>query len=137
MLICEVCGAVIRGKAITVEIEGAILQVCQNCAKRGEPVKVPRKPLSKLISRTFLPTTKKTSGKPFADESFTLRRDYNIVIKRTREKLGMSQEELGRKVGEKPSVIRLLETGKLKPSDSLVRKLEHVLKVDLFELVEE
>jgi putative transcription factor len=136
MPICEVCGTVIRGKPVTVEIEGAILQVCQSCAKRGEPVKVLTRPA--LKPKSFLPlATKKASSKPFTDESFMLRKDYNVVIKRAREKLGMSQEELGKKIGEKPSVISLLETGRLKPSDSLARKLEHALKVDLFELVEE
>lgn len=45
---------------------------------------------------------------------------------------GLSQEELGMKINEKPSVIHHLETGSMKPSDALARKLEHYLKIQLF-----
>lgn len=60
-----------------------------------------------------------------------------MEIKKAREMLGLSQDELGRRIGEKPSVIRLLESGKLKPSDSLARKIESFLRIQLFEAVEE
>jgi ribosome-binding protein aMBF1 (putative translation factor) len=46
--------------------------------------------------------------------------------------MGLSQEDLGRKINEKPSVISHLETGSMKPSDALARKLEHALKIELF-----
>jgi putative transcription factor len=66
-----------------------------------------------------------------------LRSDYAKVIKAARELQGLSQEEIGRKINEKPSVIGHLETGSLKPDDALVRKLEHFLKIQLFVPVEE
>jgi putative transcription factor len=64
-------------------------------------------------------------------EELELKEDYYKVIKQAREKLGLSQEALGRKINEKPSVIKLLESGKLKPDNMLARKLEHALKVQL------
>jgi putative transcription factor len=64
-------------------------------------------------------------------EELELKEDYHKVIKQAREKLGLSQEALGRKINEKPSVIKLLESGKLKPDNMLARKLEHFLKVQL------
>jgi len=64
-------------------------------------------------------------------EELELKEDYYKVIKQAREKLGLSQEALGRKINEKPSVIKLLESGKLKPDNMLARKLEHFLKVQL------
>ena len=57
--------------------------------------------------------------------------DFHTIIKRARERLGLSQEELGLRINEKPSVIRLLEVGKLKPNDSLARKMENYLKIEL------
>jgi len=45
--------------------------------------------------------------------------------------MGLSHEELGTKLGEKASVIRKIEQGKLKPDNVLARKLEHFLKIKL------
>ena len=39
-LTCEVCGSQIKTAPSTVEIDGAILRVCQSCSKRGRPVSV-------------------------------------------------------------------------------------------------
>ena len=43
----------------------------------------------------------------------------------------LSQEDLGRILNEKPSVIRMVESKKLKPDAVLTRKLTHQLKVTL------
>ncbi len=61
-----------------------------------------------------------------------LRGDYSRLIKDSRESLGITQEELGRKINEKPSVIGHLENGSMKPDDVLAKKLEHFLKIQLF-----
>lgn len=66
-------------------------------------------------------------------ENLVIREGFSSIIKRTREKLGLTQEELGRKLGEKTSLISKLETGKLKPSIPLARKIEHILKVKIIE----
>jgi putative transcription factor len=58
--------------------------------------------------------------------------EYNRLIKQAREQLTLSQEQLGQKISEKPSVIRLLETGRLRPDALLARKLEHALRIKLF-----
>ncbi len=66
-----------------------------------------------------------------------LRSDYAKAIKSARELLGLSQEEIGMKINEKPSMIHHLETGTMKPDDALARKLEHFLKIQLFVPVED
>jgi putative transcription factor len=66
-----------------------------------------------------------------------LRADYSAAIKGARESLGITQEELGKKINEKPSMIGHLEVGSMKPDDLLARKLEHFLKIQLFVPVED
>ncbi len=67
-----------------------------------------------------------------SDQEMEIRSDFSKVIKNARESIGLSQEEVGRKINEKPSVISHLEVGSMKPSDALAKKLEHFLKVELF-----
>jgi uncharacterized protein (TIGR00270 family) len=57
--------------------------------------------------------------------------DYNVKIKQTREKLGLSQEDLGKLINEKPSLIKMVESKKLKPDLILTRKFMHQLKINL------
>lgn len=70
-------------------------------------------------------------------EDMTLREDYSKMIKSARELLGITQEELGRRINVKPSVISHLEVGSMKPDDVLAKKLEHFLKIELFVPVED
>lgn len=75
-------------------------------------------------------------GRTF-ESDFDLDPDYHVKIRQTRERMGISQEDLGRLINEKPSVISLLETKKLRPDAILTRKLMHHLKVDLVTSVAE
>jgi putative transcription factor len=63
--------------------------------------------------------------------------DYPDRIKRARERMNLSQKELGKAINEKWSVINKLETGDLRPSDSLVLKLEKKLDIKLRGKVED
>jgi len=56
---------------------------------------------------------------------------YAAKIRVAREKLGYSHEDLGKKINEKASLLRHVETGKVAPNNQLANKLEHVLKFKL------
>jgi putative transcription factor len=43
----------------------------------------------------------------------------------------LSHEDLGKKINEKASVLRKIETRKMAPNNSLVARLEHTLKIKL------
>lgn len=73
----------------------------------------------------------------YSEEDLILREDYSRIIKDARETLGITQEDLGRKINEKPSMIGHLENGSMKPDDVLAKKLEHFLKIQLFVPFEE
>lgn len=133
---CEVCGRKIYGKPYRVIIEGAKLLVCAECSKHGKIVweeesktkppttkPKPRLPLTQI-------SNKKTSGN-IVDANLELVEDFGLKVKQAREKLGLSHEELGKKLNEKVSVLKKIEAGKMKPDNALAVKLEHALKIKL------
>jgi putative transcription factor len=124
---CEVCGSPLKTGPNKVEIDGAIMIVCGNCVRLGRPVAgaIVRDVRPNPMMSTFRPATA-----PQTPE-FEVDPDYNVKIRQAREKLGMSQEDLGKMLNEKPSLIRMLESKKLKPDMILTRKLMHYLKVNL------
>ena len=123
-LICEICGSPIKTAPNRVRIDGAMLLVCQNCARRRAPqVAPPPKPIS-LVAR---PVRHQTFPEPELDVD----PDYYLLVRRAREKMGLTQEALGRAINEKPSVISHVESKKIKPDPILARKLMHHLKINL------
>ena len=52
-------------------------------------------------------------------------------VRRQRMKLGLSQDQLAKRVKEKLSVIQKIEIGKMMPDTRLCRELEHELKIKL------
>lgn len=138
---CEVCGRKIPNSPITAVIEGARLTVCVECSKHG-----------KVVSQDdYTPRTKVTAKptvhvpfiaqkrKPEANVQITqeIIEDYCMKIRQAREKLGLTHEDLGKKINEKSSVIGNLETGKMTPNNILATKLEHALKIKLLAPVTE
>jgi putative transcription factor len=122
-------------------IEGAKLTVCIECSKHGKILtreevelaqKLQRKPLAPFSARI-------QKKKPVAKVEITeeIVEGYDSKIRHAREKIGLSHEELGKKINEKASVIRNLETGKMAPNNMLVTKLEHALKIKLLTPISE
>ena len=135
---CEVCGSPLRASPNRVEIDGAVMVVCNNCARLGKqvgPAPSPVSPISPVRARSSsihglqgLPRT--VAPRPVEPE-YEVDPDYNLIIRQAREKLGLSQEQLGGLLNEKPSVIKMVESKKLKPDMTLTRKLMHELKINL------
>jgi len=132
---CEVCGRKIHSSPITAVIEGARLTVCVECSKHGKIVTqdeyTPKpKPLGKPSAHIpIMAQKKKTEIKVEITQEII--EDYTTKIRQAREKLGLTHEQLGKKINEKISVIAKLETGKISPNNILATKLEHALKIKL------
>jgi len=132
---CEVCGRKIHGAPTTSKIEGAIMTVCVECSKHGRMVTreevelAQRIPKTKITPITMVPARKKIEAKVEITQEMV--EGYDQKIRQAREKLGLSHEDLGKKINEKASVLRKLETGKMTPNNILVTKLEHALKIKL------
>ncbi|MDM7918761.1 MAG: multiprotein bridging factor aMBF1 [Methanosarcina sp.] len=137
---CEVCGSKIHGNPIRAVIEGAKLTVCVECAKYGNIIReeeefgqrTPEKPLTPV---PFVQKKKPAQAKVEITQEIV--EGYPAKIRQAREKLGLSHEELGKKINEKASVLSKLETGKMTPNNMLVTKLEHALKIKLLGPIKE
>lgn len=132
---CEVCGSKIHGRPYNVIIEGAKLSVCSECAKHGKVVIEEPKPKTAMLKpKATLPPFKvqsKKSSKAIVETTQELVENFDLKIRQAREKLGFSHEDLGKRINEKVSVLRKIETRKVKPDNILVTKLEHALKIKL------
>lgn len=104
------------------------MKVCNTCAKFGTPTPSQGPATPPMVKLSV--TRPRPSPSPPVEDDLELKRDFRLVMRQAREKMGLSQEELGRKINEKPSVIRLLESGKLKPDDVLATKIAHFLKIE-------
>jgi len=128
---CEVCGSPLRASPNRVLIDGATMIVCNNCAKLGKPLG-PAAPVQGRVNpvQNALRTMAQRPIQPIEVE-FDVDPEYYLKIRQAREKLGLSQEQLGQLLSEKPSVIRMVESKKLKPDLTLTRKFMHQLKINL------
>jgi putative transcription factor len=64
-------------------------------------------------------------------DTLELVRDFGQRVRQARRGVELSQEDLGKKIREKVSVIRKVERGKMVPDMVLAEKLEHTLKIKL------
>ncbi len=151
MVQCEMCGASV-GSPKTVKIEGAELDVCNDCADFGTEIKTQQSSSSstKYSTSSSSGGTSGTSGSgagssgssggrsggsrprsDMFDEMDEIVTDYDDRIRSARESKGMSQSELANELNEKASLIRKLERGDTLPSDNIQNKLEGFLDISL------
>jgi putative transcription factor len=132
---CEVCGSKINGKPFNVIIEGAKLTVCHECAKLGKICYAEPKPKTAVSKPKLAPlplrVQTRRSQAPTVDTSLELVEGFDARIRQARESLGISHEELGRRINEKVSLLRKIETGKMKPDNRLATLLERTLRIKL------
>jgi len=122
----------VDGKPKKIMVDGSILEVCNSCVNLGEK-EVKETPRNQLKARPrMMVHTQKIDL-----EEMEIVQDYALVIKRAREKMGLSQDDLARRANEKASVISLIESSKMKPSILIGQKLERALKINLFTIIEE
>ena len=141
---CEVCGRKIHDEPVRAVIEGAKLTVCLECSKHGKVIlheetdfPAPQKTASTYPSSSSTKSTMHLpvilKKPPVAQVQLTteLIEGYASKIRVAREKLVLSHEDLGKKINEKASLLRHIETGKVAPNNQLASKLEHALRIQL------
>lgn len=129
------------------EIEGVVLQVCKDCAKYG-------KVLSRVRDPNFEQDSKREPSRTGRDGRFGSRfgyknrlsakeeplevisDNYSNLIRNTREKKGIKQEDFAKIINEKWSLVSGIESGKIKPSIELAKKIEKNLGIKIVEEIE-
>lgn len=150
MVQCEMCGTETAAPK-TAKIEGAELQVCEECVEFGTEVTTTG---SDDTSSKYSTSASSDEGggqaagtaggsssggrsgrsrRDLFDEMETLASDYPERIREAREGRGLSQEELAKELNEKTSQIRKLERGDIQPNDAIQEKLEGYLDISLTE----
>jgi len=131
---CELCGRTCDCKAATVD--GVLMMLCPDCVIHGEIVQAPKAPSK--YQKPILDRIKKPPVKDiYKDMNKELVSNWNNLIKKAREKKGITREELGFKIGERTVTIQKIENGDLRPSDKMIEKLEKELGIKLVETVSE
>lgn len=123
MAACEMCGA--NGELVSAIIEGTQFKVCNACSSFGKIVKE--------AENVHKPAFREVHEKDLKEEVEFVTYRCGAMVKEAREALGMSQEELAKKMNERESVVHAIESGHLKPSIELARKLEKSLQIRLVE----
>jgi putative transcription factor len=122
-----------------VSIEGTIMRACAGCAKFGRdldsraqvPSGAPAKRITVAVSKPQVRDIYKEIG------DAELVDDMGARIRKARTTRGLKQDDLGKLINERKSVIESLENGRMHPDDKLVAKLEKVLGIKLKEKVVE
>ncbi|MHA1811315.1 MAG: multiprotein bridging factor aMBF1 [Candidatus Heimdallarchaeaceae archaeon] len=145
MSTCEMCGREILSRPISIEIEGAVLLVCPSCAKHGKQVTKPKPkktgfsgirtaPSPKSRTSTRQPTSKPYRGRPVVD-SKELATDFHERIRLARQKKRMTQKEVSIQTKISVQELQSIETGKMRPPDTIIAKLESFFNIKITEEV--
>ena len=142
---CELCGKK-ADHVKKVKIDGAVMAVCSNGEKFGTPIENYR---NKPITRSATPTTSTSTpvqplfiAKPKPTRKFKRETDideleivpdFAALIRESREKTGLTQDEFAAKIKEKRTSIAAIERGSLKPDIKTARKIELFLKIKIVE----
>jgi putative transcription factor len=114
---CEICGSD-KAERKT-KIDKAILTVCDKCVSFGEEIRPPQMKIKKAISK-------------LEETEEILKSNFSEMIRLSREKMRLRQDELAKKLNEKSSVIKRVEEG-WDSSPSLISKLEKFFNIKLTE----
>lgn len=125
VLNCDICGA--KGVLFNVEMEGSRLVACSSCSAYGKVIN--KVSVSNVDSEPVVSKVKVVRQEPV----ILVVKNYNSLIKNKRERLGLTQEELAKKLNEKESLIQQIEAKKIEPSVKVAEKLEKLLGLKLLE----
>jgi len=100
------------------------MTVCAQCSRFGSADWTPSR-------RRGPPRVQRPRNEVEAVERLELVDDYGSKIRKARQRMRMTVEDLGTKIREKASVIKKLEKEELNPDERLTRKLRNALKIEL------
>ncbi len=120
MSVCEMCGR--STQLIKADVEGVELTVCGTCSRYG---KVKKETLSSVVRRSFVKKSK--------NEELKVVGNFSSLIRKSRERSGLNQEDFAKKLNERVSILAKWEQGVLQPNLAVARKLKRILGLNLLE----
>jgi len=132
---CEMCGKELPTLRRAV-IEGTPMSVCGNCVKFGveqagaKTEVTGRSQTTQALERRAVRARTSNIYDQMQEE---LVEDYGERVRKARQKLGMTHEQLGERLRERASNLANVEKGSYHPPDTLIAKLEKELGIKLKE----
>ncbi|NPD87086.1 MAG: TIGR00270 family protein [Asgard group archaeon] len=143
MATCEMCGQEIYARPIKIEIEGAVLEVCPSCAKHGKKVTQQKPTRTRTSAQPAI--QRRTSPSRYSSSSSSksviargeneLVPDYHERIRLARQKMKLSQKDVSIQTKVSVSELQSIETGKMRPPDKIIEKLEKFFDIKITEEV--
>ena len=132
---CELCGRDFKGCRVAI-VDGVKMMLCPDCIRHGESITETKTPatVEKFVSQRLKKSEPKDIYKNMEKELVS---NWPEIIKKAREKKGLTREKLGFKIGERTVTISKIENGDLRPSDKVIAKLEKELGISLMEEVKQ
>ncbi len=126
---CEMCG---RGVGVLkrAKIEGAVLDVCDGCAVKGEVIRTPYAG-GQRSGGTMRP------AREVKVVEYEVVSGFGKVIHNARKGREWDVKKLSLVLHAKETLMHKIEAGKIKPDLSFAQRIEHALGVKLVEKVEE
>lgn len=142
---CEMCGKEVP-RLRKVQIGASVLEVCNECAKFGSDIAMEAAKGEPITSgtaaiaappqpRTYDPTPRRQRD-ALSRGDLELVEDFSKRISKARQGKDWTQDDLAKRMNEKKSVVSRLETGEMRPTEKLIKKLEKELDIKLKERME-
>jgi len=132
---CPICDGIIwKGKKVL--IEGVKMTVCNTCAQYGK--KILTKPKSTYLKKSYSTKPRGSSRNVINKmDEMEIVPDYEKIIRNVRTLNKLNQDQFAQKLNEKPSLLRRIESGKVKPTIKLAKKIEKVYNIKLLKKSDE
>jgi len=129
---CYTCGKPSVGIGI---VEGTRVALCERCAQYARNFAFYRREAPKKSAEAqtaFKPSPMRREKKARGKEiDFVV--GFGKILLQAREKIGLSRKQLGEKLFIREQEIAAFEEGRLKPVETIARKLERFLGVKILE----
>jgi len=129
---CEICDKRMQNP-VRIKLEGAVVNVCESCAKLGEKIEMP-KSVASMSDKAVIFAPKHRELELSRED---IVENYAILVKNARERHGLTQEALASKILEKEFIIHRIEQNRMQPTIEIAKKLQRALGIQLITMVAE
>ena len=135
VMLCEMCGKDVPSLRRAV-IEGSAMSVCGGCVRFGVAVVGAENEItgrSRAVDALDRRAKRAQTKDIYTQMEAELVPEYAQMVRDARVRRGLTPEQLSEKLKESRTTIAQLERNELRPSDTLVKKLERELGLKLME----